>query len=95
MFSFGNLSVFGGWREASRSSLSKEDIATIKEAKVDAFADGALYVKFFLVSGGYRSITLSRESKLRLGDAVDPSKGVVITFTKQGENDAYRWEETA
>ena len=92
MFSFGNLTVFGGWSVKGESRLTAEDLASISSAEVVSFPFGKA-VNFYMVNGGHKSIVCSANSKLELGDKVDPAKGKVLTLSKEGEDDIYRWQE--
>lgn len=94
MFNFSKLTTYDlQWQEAGREKLSAQDIEDIQEAKVEP-ANYGMSVCFYMKSGGRRFIQLSRDSKLGLGDTVDPSKGEVITLKRKGDEDKFRWIET-
>ena len=94
MFDISLRPTFGGWNETKRERLSDASIAQVEKAVVEEWQYGLalnLYIKGG--NGAYKSFGLHRDSKLSLGDKVDLTKGQVVTLSKVGESDTYRWLE--
>lgn len=93
MFDFSKLPTFNlSWNESERTKLTSADKAEIESSEVVQRTYG-LAICFYLKGGGHRDLMLSRDCRLKLGDSADLDKGEVVTLSRKGDEDIYRWEE--
>ena len=91
---FDNLTIYGEkWNLKDSRALTSQELGAIDRAEVVPSEYGSS-VCFFMKKGGAGYIPLSRDSKLKAGDTVDPSKLKVLTLGRSGEADILRVEET-
>lgn len=79
----------GNWEVSKEERLSAKEIASILEGTVVDSKYG-LSAKLLLAAGGCKYIPLSRDSSLAEGDDIEPKSVVLITLSKEGENDIVR-----
>lgn len=77
------------WNVVSSREFSKEEQASVLEAKVVASQYGNS-VCFMMVGGGMTFIPLSQDSNLTVGETVDLSKAKLLQLAKEGEEDIFR-----
>ena len=79
----------GQWEVIKEEKLSTKEITSILEGTVVESKYG-LSAKLLLAAGGCKYIPLSRDSSLAEGDDIEPKSVVLITLSKEGENDIVR-----
>lgn len=86
-FNFSSLTVYDlGYKEVDktqRTKLSKDDLASIKEAIVTKKPDWAgKQITCSLVSGGKVYLKLSKDSQYGIGDTVDLANCTIVELVK-------------
>ena len=78
-----------GWRYKGARSFSSNEVAAVKKTEVVVSQYGNS-VCFFMQSGGQTYIPLSKYSTLTVGDTINLKTAILITLSRDGDDDIYR-----
>ena len=78
-----------GWSESGRRHFTQDEIDAVERTIVVASQYGNS-VCFYFKSGGETSIPLSQFSTLTIGDSLDLKTAIIITLSRDGDDDIYR-----
>lgn len=84
------LQTYGGkWEVKETMKFSQNDLNNIESARVVDSPYGSSCC-LFLKSGRTAFIPMASNSKLNIGDAIDPTKAKILVLERAGEDDIKR-----
>lgn len=80
---FSHLTVYGGWNEFKSEPWAAHEAATVVAMKVEIDPEyGKLVVRTEFADGSYQFLPLSPNSKLKVGDTMNPYKTKTVYLRK-------------
>ena len=83
----------GSWEVTNTEKLSAAEIKSVDKIEVieKEFDWGtSVSMCFFMKTGGRKYVSLSRDSKLNVGDIVDPKSVEILTLERDGDDPIYK-----
>jgi hypothetical protein len=83
----------GSYTITKREKLAASDLANVASAAVVERGEFGPSICFTMKSGRSRYVPLGRDSKLGIGESVDPAKVEILALDRPGDKTCYKAQE--